>query len=242
MLIKQAKEIAKNEFDVNYLLGSSVKIDKSNKSDSNYYTMIMYLAPYKLSGKNVCPWASKGCAAVCLNTAGHGRWDQTQQARINRTKLFFDNRKAFLTLLTFEIAKAKRKADKLGAKLAIRLNGTSDIVWEKVAPELFIEFADVVFYDYTKSVNRMFAKLPINYSLTFSRSESNNKDTLKVLHGGHNVAVVFSGKKLPDTWQNATVINGDITDERFLDSNGYVIGLSAKGDARKDNSGFVIQQ
>ena len=36
------------------------------------------------------------------------------------------------------------------------------------------------------------------------------------------------------------VINGDKTDMRFKDPVGVIVGLKAKGKARKDTSGFVI--
>ena len=55
---------------------------------------------------------------------------------------------------------------------------------------------------------------------------------------GVNVAVVFR-KELPSTWNNVEVIDGDKTDLRFLDGRGKIVGLTAKGDAKKDQSGFV---
>ena len=41
-----------------------------------YMTAILYLAPARTSGFNVCPLASAGCKASCLNTAGRGQWAQ----------------------------------------------------------------------------------------------------------------------------------------------------------------------
>ena len=55
-----------------------------------------------------------------------------------------------------------------------------------------------------------------------------------------NIAVVFKGKELPETYKGRKVINGDISDHRFLDPAGVVVGLLAKGKAKKDNSGFTI--
>jgi hypothetical protein len=65
-------------------------------------------------------------------------------------------------------------------------------------------------------------------------------EALKVLEGGGNVAAVFSCQ-LPDSWHGYTVINGDLSDLRFLDRRGCVVGLKAKGAAKRDTSGFVVQ-
>ena len=201
------------------------KIIKSNKVGDGYRSIIMHLAPYKLSGRNVCPQASTGCAAACLNTSGFGRYQRIQDARIKRTKLFFEDRQGFLTQLNTEIKEFVRKALKDGVKPAIRLNGTSDLKWEELAPSLFTDFPEVQFYDYTKLTVRMIryceGKLPRNYHLTFSRSESNDASVNKVIGYGGNAAVVFANK-LPERWRGVRVINGDLTDHRFLDPNNTI--------------------
>ena len=120
----------------------------------------------------------------------------------------------------------------------------SDIAWERIAPELFEMVPDCQFYDYTKASHRMFEQRqpgwPANYSLTFSRSEINGPEAVSVLRGGGNVAVVFRDG-LPDNWNGAPVVNGDAHDLRFLDPvGGFVVGLKAKGKARRDSSGFVV--
>jgi hypothetical protein len=98
-------------------------------------------------------------------------------------------------------------------------------------------FQSVQFYDYTKLPNRR--NVPSNYHLTFSRSESNELDALRILANGvMNVAVVFD--TLPTKWAGVKVIDGTETDLRFLDEQGVVVGLVAKGKAKKDNSGFTI--
>lgn len=221
----------------------NTKIEKSNKSDKGYLSIIMHLAPYTLSGNNVCPQASKGCAAACLNTAGFGVYDTVQQARIKRTKWFFEDRVAFMAQLKTELKAFVKKCSKLSVKPAVRLNGTSDLKWEELDRGLFTEFSDVQFYDYTKITKRMIRycnqELPDNYHLTFSRSESNDAAVKQVLSAGGNVAVVF-GDKLPKKWNGVKVINADVTDQRFLDPQHIICGLLAKGKGKKDNSGFVI--
>lgn len=207
----------------------------------NYLTAIMHLAPAKLSGFQVCPMASKGCAAGCLNTSGRGVYQRTQQARIRKTRQFFLDRETFMRDLVSDIYSVIRRARKLGMIPAIRLNGTSDITWETVPvngkANIFEVFPDVQFYDYSKRPNRH--NLPANYHLTFSRSESNDDMALSELFAGFNVAVVFR-KTLPATWHGFPVINGVEHDLRFLDPQNVVVGLVAKGKARRDNSGFVI--
>lgn len=222
---------------------NNAKIAKSNASGKGYFSSLLHLAPYNLSGHQVCPQASQGCAAACLNTAGHGAFNTVQQARIARTKYFFENRTDFMRLLKEDISRFVRKCDKLKLKAAVRLNGTSDLKWEELAKDLFIEFKDVQFYDYTKITKRMIrfcnGGLPSNYHLTFSRSENNQAAVDEVLKAGGNVAVVFH-KKLPKKWNGVRVIDADKTDQRFLDPKGVICGLTSKGRGRKDSSGFVI--
>ena len=167
-----------------------------------------------------------------------------QIARIKRTRLFFEQRDAFKSQIVKELTTFVKKCDKLGMNPAVRMNGTSDIVWEKVWPELFTLFPTIIFYDYTKHVKRCLASwtLPRNYHLTFSRSETNDADCLRVLADGIvNVAAVFSDANYPSVWFGVPTYSADNSDLRFLDpKGGHVGGLYAKGPAKKDTSGFVI--
>jgi len=199
-------------------------------------TGILYLAPAKISGYEVCPRRSAGCTAACLYTAGMGAFSNVQQARINKTKMYFEDRPNFLFQLEKDIKALVKKAKKLNMKPAIRLNGTSDINW--MSSGIMDKFPDVQFYDYTKVLRRLKDKIPTNYNITFSKSEDNNSECETALELGFNVAAVF--KNLPQQYMGRQVINGDETDVRFADGKGVVIGLTAKGKARKDLSGFVI--
>jgi hypothetical protein len=203
-----------------------------------YLTGIVYLAPYNLSGVNLCPKASKGCAAACLYTAGRGAFKSIQAARMAKTRWFLNDRASFVAQLKLEIKAAKKRANKLGLKLAIRLNGTSDIVWEKIT-DIIQSFPDVQFYDYTKIAKRFLFERPANYDLTFSLSEDNETDARFVLSRGGRVAVVFRDKSFPDMFLGYPVVSGDNHDLRFLDARGVIVALYAKGKARKDTSGFV---
>ena len=229
---------------------------KTLKGQSHgFLTFIMHLAPGSLSGFNVCPGASAGCLFSCLNTAGRGHMKNIQDARIRRTRLFFEDRPTFMAKLVDEVSKGIRKAERKGLIPVFRLNGTSDIRWETVPVSvvggqdyrnIFEMFPNVQFYDYTKLSNRR--NIPANYHLTFSRSESNDHLIREAMDNGMNVAVVFSTKKnndlpkfIPDgIYGPIPVVDGDETDLRFLDPAGSIVGLRAKGKARKDSSGFVV--
>ncbi len=223
------------------------KIMKGEKK--GYLSFVLHLAPANLSGKEVCPKRTAGCTAACLNTAGRGgifkKGESTnviQQARIRRTKFFFENRREFLNQLTVDIIKAKTMAEKKGLIPVFRLNGTSDLSWEKYevanGKNIFQMFPEVQFYDYTKVLGRKSSHIP-NYHLTFSNADGNINDVLAAKQAGLNVAVVFR-KNLPETYLGRKVINGDETDLRFLDEKNVIVGLKAKGKAKKDTSGFVV--
>ena len=247
-----------------------LNIDQNAKTvkgqKKGYMTAILYLAPYKLSGYNVCPMAElAGCIGDCLNTAGRGgmaradaetvdveghivKLNSIQKARIRKTKQFMEDRETFMCVLACEIIAAQKKATKRDLELVVRLNGTSDIRWETVKfgplnATIFEHFPDVQFYDYTKIANRK--NIPANYHLTFSVSA--RKEFYPIWDAaqahykrGMNYAVVFRGKTLPAVYQGYRVINGDESDLRFLDEKGVVVGLKAKGNAKKSNSGFAV--
>lgn len=224
-------------------VGGNAKTTKGDKL-GKYLTYILYLAPHKQSGKkyNVCPNASKGCAKSCLYTAGRGATSPVRTARINRTKFWFEHRENFKACVYDEIRKHVNRCKKKGVIPTVRLNGTSDIVWPRVWPEIFTEFPEVIHYGYTKNWRMCMSdyKLPKNYYLTLSLSESNDKEVYKVIKDNKNinVAVVFKGE-MPKKFWGRKVISGDKHDLRFLDPKGVVVGLTAKGKARYDESGFV---
>jgi hypothetical protein len=223
---------------------------KTIKGESlGYLTGILYLAPHKQSGFNTCPMASKGCASACLFTAGHAAIHPfINESRIQKTLNFFNNRDSFLNDLRLSIKRVIRLAGKRGMKPAIRLNGTSDIEWERFG--IIKEFPAVTFYDYTK-VSKYLGIASPNHHYTFSRSESNQETVKSVIrkHPDINVAVVFQVRRkgqLPKRYLGREVIDADLSDARFLDKKGVICGLRAKGKARAnsaafDNSGFVVR-
>ena len=217
---------------------------KTTKGEKKgFLTGIVYLAPCKLAGRgNVCPWATPDCERCCLYSAGRGAFTATQEARIRRTQLFYDDLPEFIAKLLKEIRAFVKKAKRLGMKPAIRLNGTSDLPWAQIkkpfgGKRLMDLFPEVIFYDYTKNPRANF--LDPQYRKTFSHTGKNWADCYQVLANGGNVAVVFRGE-LPAEYQGFPVYDGDQSDLRFLDPKGHVIGVLAKGKAKKDQSGFVV--
>jgi hypothetical protein len=166
-----------------------------------------------------------------------------QKARIRKTKYFYEDRAGFMLDLAYDIQKGIKLAEKLGLKPVFRLNGTSDLSWEKYEVPVFCTknifelYPNVQFYDYTKVLGRK-ADYP-NYFLIFSQADGNEADVNKAIAQGMNVATVFD--EVPAEYKGRPVINADETDLRFLDPKGVIAGLKAKGKAKKDYSGFVIR-
>lgn len=231
------------------LLSLSYKIILSNKFGAGYHTRIMYLAPYKISGKNFCPAASDGCIKGCLYKSGMGYYSNVQASRIARSKFFIENQEEFLAQLDWEIKCLEKVCRRKKLKLAIRLNGTSDLPWENIGG-IIQNNPGIQFYDYTKVRSRMMNfldnKMPENYHLTYSMSENNLQNCLDVLEYGGNVAMVFGStekkevRKFPFQFLGHQIFNGDEHDLRFLDPKNKIIGLWAKGEAKYDDTGFVL--
>jgi hypothetical protein len=224
------------------LSASQSKMSKSYKL--GYLSAILHLSPANESGLiNTCPWASKECAAVCLKTAGMMRFKGSVAARIERTRLYVQDRFAFYSQLHDELTAHQAKADKLGMIATTRLDGTSDL---GIAEHFADLFPRMIFIDYTKSKKRAmsFGSMPINRYITFSYSGHNLSAALECLSYGVNVAVVFDTKRgdaLPETWNGYPVIDGDENDLRHLDAPGVVVGLRAKGTAVKLKTGTFVQ-
>jgi hypothetical protein len=235
---------------------------KMAKNDGHgFRTVGLVLAPHKMAGiGNVCPHASAGCIALCLNVSGRTAADTVctdliMRARIARTRLYYQDRAKFLEMLTDELSRERERARRDGERLIVRPNVLSDIDWPRQHPEVIAAFPDVQFYGYTKNplafARYLRGEYPANYYLTFSRSELNEPQALEFLRAGGNVAMVFdtrygnrSKRPLPATYKGFLVIDGDLTDLRFLDAPGVIVGLRAKGKARRPQfagSGFVIR-
>ena len=229
---------------VKNLLSPGATNTKTAKNDLE--TFILYMAPAdQVHGLNLCPFASPGCKASCLYSAGRGKFSNVQESRMNKSKFWGYNREAFYIQLANELLKIHDKALKQNKQIAVRLNGTSDIdhldLLKRYSGIDFLEsfYDNLLFYDYTKNFNHIKKYIGSTYKLTFSRSETNENDAYLTLKNGGNVAIVFKDE-LPQFWHGYPVINGDETDLRYFDPVNVVVGLKAKGDAKKDLSGFVV--
>ena len=223
-------------------VGTNAKTVKSDKQGV-YLTAILYMAPaVQVTGINICPLSAMAeCRAACLYTAGRGAFNNVQAARIRKTEYWRDDRAGFLDALRNDLNRFEAYCIKRDLVPAVRLNGTSDIPFEKHG--IIDENPGIQFYDYTKTYNRLSNPQPANYYLLLSYSmasieyarhiETTAKNT------GTNIAVVFRSNP-PATYLGRTVINGDLDDLRFLDPPNSIVALSAKGQAKKDTSGFVI--
>jgi len=231
------------------------KVAKGEKF--GYYTAILHLAPAELSGHNVCSASTAGCRLSCLNTAGRGGigidangFNAIQVARIRRTRLFFSDRVKFMDMLKREIDLHIARSIRKGFVPVFRLNGTSDLRWEIYKfhgyRNVFAAYPDIQFYDYTKVPVRLRDLTIPNYHLTFSLAESNRADAIDAINAGLNVAAVVRvarSKPIPSPinfGRYRAVVDGDVSDVRFGDVSGRIIGLRAKGRAKRDTSGFVL--
>lgn len=243
---------AKKMTGLSYLgsVGLSSKMAKSLKY--NEATYILYLAPAKSSGYEVCPMRTEECTLACLNESGRNKIDirenRINQARIKKTKMFFEDREFFMGWLIDEITREKAKAERNGLKFSVRLNGTSDLdpTTFKLDGRTILEwFPEVPFYDYTKVSKRfrLLEQYP-NYDLTFSFSGHNMLECINLLSEGKGrVAMVFDGNQLPTTWSGYPVIDGDAYDMRYIDAQNVIVGLKFKKVRNKidtKNNKFII--
>ena len=239
------------------ILGSSSKVEKGE--GAGVLTAILYLSPGREAGINMCPMAA-GCEAGCLgSTSRRMKWATHKRARVCKTIWLMLFREHFLRRLSWEIIGHAMTAEAMGMKPAIRLNGSSDVLWENYnVPQ---SHPEVQFYDYTKLPAKARAGVPDNYHLTFSlceRPESKGR-ALEWLNAGRNVAMVVGGESTTDrpgvmlkaakaaaatiiergTFDGFPVVSGDDDDIRFDDPPGAWVVLYAKSGALTDSTGFV---
>lgn len=216
---------------------SNVKMAKSATP-----TYGLSLAPADMAGDlNLCTWSTPLCRAACvLVTAGKGTLPSVQAARVLKSRFLAEHPRAFVTILRAELERAVRKHGRIVA----RLNVASDLRWERIAPFL-LDTPGVAFYDYTKAPVGQRDEHP-NYRLTYSVSEREHstRNAVEAMQSLANAAVVFERTPagLPATWHGFKVIDGDLSDDRTQDPRGTVVGLLAKGAARRTvgtDDGFV---
>lgn len=243
--------VSKLQAGKNKLLSQGVTNAKTAKNELK--TVILYLAPAEQNSKgvNLCP-AADTCKAPCLFTAGlAGVYSSIINSRISKSELYVRDRQKFADLLLKEISKLYAKAQNTGTQIAVRLNGTSDldfvaILKNRTGFDILENYGTtlgagpgLIFYDYTKLIGKVRKYAGSKYTLTFSYQPGNEADCMEALSLGANVAAVFR-KTLPASHFGADVVNGDKSDIVMLETSGKILGLKAKGPAKKDRSGFVI--
>lgn len=240
-------------------------------SGFGYLNAIQYIAPYKLGGVgNLCSHASLACIALCLGEYSgqaaivsdlENGTNPTRESRRLKAQLFMRNRGEYMNRLVRDIVKLDAKATREGLKLCVRLNGSTDIVWERIkfviddktakalrfpamaglSRTILELFPAIQFVEYTKNPKRLINR-PANLDLTLSYSAENSAACVNALLAGENVAMVFADG-LPESFAGFPVIDGDKHDLRHLDAKGgFIVGLSPKGrKAKHDTSGFVVR-
>jgi hypothetical protein len=220
------------------------KANHKQAKGAGYLSVGLTLTPRATgrAGRSFCSFATQGCAAACFADYNRLAWPRNKRVAVARTRLLAQNPEMFFLLLVDDLARENALAERLGIRLVCRLNVVSDVPFEREHPALFARFPGIQFMDYTKDIRRVLNPTrPRNYHLTFSRSERNESDCLRVLKAGGNVAVVFRRLPFPRLLWGHPVIDGDANDLRFLDRNPCIVGLKAKGKgAREDRTGFVL--
>ena len=244
--------------EVSYLLTVSGDAKTVKGESEGFLTAVQYLSPSRESGVNTCAFASS-CFRECISSTGRLSFAPSERARIARTDILFRFPSLYWSRLVDELRRVVRRASSLSLRPVVRLNGTSDLPFERIPFSVdgvsyrsildVPEFSSIIFYDYTKNPGRRSTE---RYPLTFSRSELNCPSSSSfspdrygnwesVVRDGGTVAVVFDRPPFPKTFRGFPVVNGDSNDLRFLDPPGSVVALKAKGPARRDvSSGFVV--
>jgi hypothetical protein len=244
---------ARKQTGLSYLGGvsTSSKIAHS-QTYSHQHTYAIYLAPANVSGYNVCSHSTPECRSGCLNTSGRAGMDVTSgkmiihNCRVKKTRLFYEEPEFFMAWMIAEIKYFQKRAERKGFFFSVRLNATSDIDWQNVTVNgqtIFEIFPDILFYDYTKNINKFIDK-PLNYHLTYSYTGRNELQCEAILKAGFNVACVFNIRKeveLPKYFDNYPVINGDLTDYRIDDAKGIIVGLKWKRIANRKAEAMLLK-
>jgi len=214
---------------------SNTKIAKTQKKEK-VQTRVASLSLYP--NHTICAGSkAAGCMEGCLKSAGMGVFSNVEAGRKAKTDFYLNDQEGFLAQLRVELANFSKLCKRTGSVGVVRLNTISDIPWEK--HQIPQEFPELSFYDYTKLVKRL-GRTPTNYKLMFSYSGKRSyRKQVEQMPDGYPMAVVFH-KRLPARFMGRPVIDGDNSDLDNLRSGHVVVGLLAKGKAKKDTSGFVV--
>ena len=236
------------------LLGVGTNAKTIKGDGDEYLTAILYMHSWKImvDGNmfNSCSMATlAGCVEGCLISAGRGAFNNVQESRKRKAEWFYRDRDSFMQQMVTDCEKFVQYCSKRDIQPCVRPNGTTDIRWELIPcqrddvtyPNLMTAFPEIQWYDYTKIPNRKVDHLD-NYHLTWSYSAANAKyeQHFDAAVQDMPVAVVFRTPYKGKTWRGYKVVDGDKDDLRFLDPKRTIVALYAKGKAKKDKSGFVV--
>lgn len=240
------------KIDISYLGATRQSAKMRYSYNAEVETYCLYLAPYDMSGHNVCP-GGQHCAPYCLNGSGRNKGDilmrgagesNINKSRIKKTRLFYDDRETFVRLMMYEIEHARAHAEKNGLGFAVRLNGTSDLspMAFKLGGKNILEiYPDIQFYDYTKVYNRIELMGEYsNYDVTFSFDGYNWDACDKFLANGGKVAVVFESTELPVAYRGFPVHDANGYDMRYMDPDSHIMGLHYHRTANDYRSGHYV--
>lgn len=215
-------------FEKKALLTDGKSNTKTAKNSMKSYYLSLQPTDLNSKKENLCKFSTKECRTACLQFAGRQSFNNVVQSRSRKTEFFVQHKNEFLRKLWFEL----EKLNNVPEKVAVRLNLLSDVDWEEQYNEIFRwtlgAFKNIQFYDYTKDHLKVKHHYLKNYDFTLSFSGHNWIHCEEVLKNKvANVAVVFKNV-VPSTWNGFTVLNGDQSDERFLEGKGVIIGLKYK--------------
>lgn len=179
------------------------------------------MAPADIGSREACQWRSAGCTAACNGLfSGGNTMPSTRRAMIQRKEWYFQDRKGFLKQLFKELQQFQTSADRQGLRPACRLNVSTDIVWERIAPEIFTRFPGIEFYDYSKAAVRHRPELPKNYTLSHSVSErSTYGDISAAIEAGRNIVAAF----------NSAYVWGHINAKGYLPARLKIVDRTGRG-------------
>lgn len=225
---------------------------KLKKAIGRYRAIGLAMAPWKFAGAgNLCGAASAGCVEACNGLwSGMNVTSSTRFALIGRARLYLEFRELFLRKLRDELRAFERLCIRTGRIPAVRLNVSTDIPFEKIAPGIFAEFKRTRFYDYTAYTVQIRGILPPNYQLCHSWKETTTFAYVSAtIAAGRNIVMPFDSAYAPqrklfgalpalvifrcrETGRELSVpvVNGDKHDIRMrqTDGAGVCVGLHGK--------------
>ena len=215
--------------------GSNTKIAKTIKTGGAVRVASLSLMPHR----KICAGSkAAGCFETCLKSSGRGAFKNVATARQNKTDFYLSDRPGFLAQLRAELTNFDKLCTKQKVKGWVRLNTISDIDYENHGiPQAF---PALNFYDYTKRVDRL-GRTPSNYQLIFSYSGRKQYQKSVDKRPRHVPMAVVFRNDLPQYWNGQLVIDGDLSDIVNVKAGGVIVGLRAKGKAKRDRSGFVVE-